>query len=83
MLVISLTNLSSGTSLAFGMWGGTVVQNGDSFLMVGGYDGDYLDNVFEYDRDQDQFKQIAALPQGGRCFVSALLVDSDIFPDCE
>ena len=84
MLVKSLTIFSSGTSLAFAMYGGTAVQNGDSFLMVGGFDGiNYLDNVFEYDRDQDQFKQIAALPQGGRCFVSALLVDSDIFPVCE
>ena len=66
------------------MYGGTVVQNQDSFLMVGGFNGiDYLNNVFEYDAELDQFKQIAALPQGGRCFVSALLVDSDIFPDCD
>ena len=77
-------NFSAGTPLAFGLWGGTAVQNGDSFLMIGGFDGqNYLDNVFEYDRDQDQFKQIAALPQGGRCWVSATLVDSDIFPECD
>ena len=61
-----------------------MAQNQESFLMVGGFNGiDYLDNVFEYDAELDQFKQIAALPQGGRCFVSALLVDSDIFPDCD
>ena len=66
------------------MYGGTVAQNQDSFLMIGGFNGiDYLDNVFEYDAELDQFKLIAALPQGGRCFVSALLVDSDIFPDCD
>ena len=53
--------------------------------MIGGFNGvDYLRNVFEYDQDEDQFKQIAALPQqGGRCWVSATLVDSDIFPECD
>ena len=79
-----LCNFSTGTPLSFGIWGATTVQNGDSFLMIGGFNGvDYLDNVFEYDQDEDQFKQIAALPQGGRCWVSATLVDSDIFPECD
>ena len=69
------------------MYGGTVVQNKDSFLMIGGFGGlenlNYLDSVLEYDEELDQFKQIAALPQGGRCFVTAVLVDGDIFPDCD
>ena len=68
------------------IYGGTVVQYSSSFLVIGGYNLDtkeYVDTILEYNTDEEKFKQIGALPQGGRLYITALMVDADIFPECE
>jgi hypothetical protein len=66
-------------SLPFQIIGVTVIPFGDSFMLVGGYNGiTRMDTVFLYDVDNDAWHMVAKL-RHPKSIVIAMIVDNKMF----
>ena len=78
------SSLPAGNKLPKSIYGATVVQQPQSFYIVGGYtfmEG-YLDSIYSYDVDSDSWTELdVTLPRKAHT-VAAMMVDRSIFPSC-
>ena len=55
----------------------------NSFLLVGGYDGDmYIGDIYQYSAEGDQWLEMDSRLKTPRSEHAALLVRQSLFPEC-
>ena len=63
--------------------GSASVQYGNTFALVGGYYGAYYDTIQVFDPDTLTFTLLDERLTVGRRSAAAILVNKEMFPDCE
>ena len=59
-----------------------VVPYEDTFLLVGGYNGNYLADVYQYDANGDEWVKLTNELKVPRHSHTAVLVQQSLFQDC-
>jgi N-acetylneuraminic acid mutarotase len=70
------------------IYGSTVVPYEDSFLLVGGYNGNAegerkLNTIYKYDVANDSWRLLTPHLAEVKYHVTAVMVDRAMFPDCK
>ena len=65
--------------------GPAVAQHEESFYIIGGLDyyGKYLDSIYHYNVMDDSWTLLQDRMEYPRCYATAMIVNSLIFPSCD